>query len=143
MEKISAVIKGVGGFVPENKLTNFDLEKMIDTTDDWIKTRTGIEQRGILNEPNKASAEMGYLAIQNLISKTGLKATEIDCIICATVTPDMHFPATANIIAYKIGATNAFGYDVNAACCGFLFALTTGASMIESGRYKKNRNRWK
>ena len=137
MRKINAVIKGVGGYVPENKLTNADLEKMIDTNDEWITTRTGIKERGILNDPTKASSYMGAMAVKNLMEKTGLLPTDIDCIICATVTPDLHFPATANLIGHKIGATNAFGFDLNAACCGFLFSLTTGASLIESGRYKK------
>ncbi|MCX8481337.1 MAG: ketoacyl-ACP synthase III [Sediminibacterium sp.] len=137
MRKINAVINGVGGYVPENKLTNADLEKMIDTNDDWITSRTGIKERGILNDPAKASSYMGAMAVKNLMEKTGLLPTDIECIICATVTPDMHFPSTANLIAFETGATNAFGFDVNAACCGFLFSLTTGACLIESGRYKK------
>lgn len=132
-----AAITAVGGYVPETKLTNFDLEKMVDTNDEWIRTRTGIEERRILKEPGKASSDMAVPAIQEILRKKNMDATEIDCIICATVTPDMVFPATANIIADKIGATNAWGYDMSAACSGFLFALTTGAMYIESGRFKK------
>ena len=137
MNKITAAITAVGGYVPETKLTNFDLEKMVDTNDEWIRTRTGISERRILREPGKATSDLAVPAIQELLRKRGIDATEIDCIICATVTPDMVFPATANIIGDKIGATNAFGFDLNAACSGFLFALTTGATYIESGRYKK------
>ncbi|MDE3145101.1 MAG: ketoacyl-ACP synthase III [Bacteroidota bacterium] len=137
MNKITAAITAVGGYVPETKLTNFDLEKMVDTNDEWIRTRTGIEERRILKEPGKGSSDLAVPAIQEIIRKKNLDVKEIDCIICATVTPDMVFPATANIIADKIGAINAFGYDLSAACSGFLFALTTGASYIESGRFKK------
>ncbi|PZX61521.1 beta-ketoacyl-ACP synthase III [Hydrotalea sandarakina] len=137
MSKISAAITAVGGYVPETKLTNFDLEKMVDTNDEWIRTRTGIEERRILKEPGKASSDMAVPAIQQILQKRNLQPTDIDCIICATVTPDMVFPATANIIADKIGATNAWGFDLSAACSGFLYALTTGTSFIESGRYKK------
>jgi len=137
MQKIIAAITAVGGYVPETKLTNFDLEKMVDTNDEWIRSRTGIEERRILKEPGKGSSDMAVPAIQEILRKKKMNATEIDCIICATVTPDMVFPATANIIAEKIGATNAWGYDLSAACSGFLFALSTGAMYIESGRYNK------
>lgn len=137
MTKISAAITAVGGYVPETKLTNFDLEKMVDTNDEWIRTRTGISERRILKEPGKATSDLAVPAIQEILRKRNIDASEIDCIICATVTPDMVFPATANIIGDKLGATNAFGFDLNAACSGFLFALTTGATYIESGRYKK------
>jgi len=137
MSKISAAITAVGGYVPETKLTNFDLEKMVDTNDEWIRSRTGIEERRILKEPGKASSDMAVPAIQQILQKRNLQPTDIDCIICATVTPDMVFPATANIIADKIGATNAWGFDLSAACSGFLYAITTGTSFIESGRYKK------
>ncbi len=137
MNKITAAITAVGGYVPETKLTNFDLEKMVDTNDEWIRTRTGISERRILREPGKATSDLAVPAIQEILRKRNISASEIDCIICATVTPDMIFPATANIIGDKIGAVNAFGFDLNAACSGFLFALTTGASFIESGRYKK------
>ncbi|MBN8836419.1 MAG: ketoacyl-ACP synthase III [Sphingobacteriia bacterium] len=137
MNKIKAAITAVGGYVPETKLTNADLEKIVDTNDEWIKTRTGISERRILKEPGKASSDLGTGAVLELLRKRNLDPKEIDCIICATVTPDMMFPATANIISYNVGAVNAFGFDLNAACSGFLYALTTGTSFIESGRYKK------
>ncbi len=137
MNKITAAITAVGGYVPETKLTNFDLEKMVDTNDEWIRTRTGISERRILREPGKATSDLATPAVLEILRKKNLDPKEIDCIICATVTPDMVFPATANIISDKVGATNAFGFDLNAACSGFLFALTTGAGFIESGRYKK------
>jgi 3-oxoacyl-[acyl-carrier-protein] synthase-3 len=137
MSKITAAITAVGGYVPETKLTNFDLEKMVDTNDEWIRSRTGISERRILREPGKATSDLAVPAIQEILKKKNLDPAEIDLIICATVTPDMVFPATANIIGDKIGATNAFGFDLNAACSGFLYALTTGTSFIESGRYKK------
>jgi len=137
MSKITAAITAVGGYVPETKLTNFDLEKMVDTNDEWIRTRTGVAERRILKEKGKGTSDLGAPAVQELLKKRNIDATDIDCIICATVTPDMTFPATANIIADKIGATNAWSFDINAACSGFLYALTTGASLIESGRYKK------
>lgn len=137
MSKITAAITSVGGYVPETRLTNFDLEKMVDTNDEWIRTRTGIEERRILKEPGKGSSDMAIPAVQEILRKKNLDPKEIDCLICATVTPDMVFPATANIICDSIGATNAWGYDMSAACSGFLFALTTGAMYIESGRYKK------
>jgi len=136
-QKINAAITAVGGYVPETKLTNSDLEKMVDTTDEWIRTRTGVEERRILNEPGKGSSDLGAPAVLQLCEKRGIKPEEIDCIICATVTPDMVFPATASIIADKVGARNAWGFDLEAACSGFLFGLTTGAALIESRRYKK------
>jgi 3-oxoacyl-[acyl-carrier-protein] synthase-3 len=136
-QKLKAAITSVGGYVPETKLTNFDLEKLVDTNDEWIRSRTGISERRILREPGKASSDMAAKAIEEILRKKHLDPLEIDCIICATVTPDMVFPATANIIGDKIGAKNAFGFDLGAACSGFLFALTTGASFIEAGRYKK------
>lgn len=135
--KIVAAITAVGGYVPEDRLTNFDLEKMVDTNDEWIRTRTGIEERRILKGEGKGVSEMIVPALKDLLDKRGIDASEIDCIIVATVTPDMVFPATANIVSNKIGAVNAFGYDVAAACSGFLYALTQGAAFIESGRYKK------
>jgi len=135
--KIVAAITAVGGFVPHDKLTNFDLEKLVDTNDEWIRTRTGIEERRILKGEGKGISEMVVPAVNQLLQKRGIAATEIDCIIVATVTPDMVFPATANIVANKVGAVNAFGFDVSAACSGFLYALTQGTAFIESGRYKK------
>lgn len=137
MQKITAAITGVGGYVPEFRLTNKLLETMVDTNDEWIKTRTGIEERRILKGEGLGSSDMGAEAVKDLFSKKNIDPLSIDCVICATVTPDMVFPATANLISYKTGMTNAFSYDLGAACSGFLFALTTGAAYIESGRYKK------
>ncbi len=137
MQKITAAITAVGGYVPEYRLTNFELEKIVDTNDEWIRSRTGIEERRILKGEGLGTSDMGVPAIQELCKKRGIDPNEIDCIICATVTPDMVFPATANIIADKVGAVNAFGFDVSAACSGFLYSLTTAAAFIESGRYKK------
>lgn len=137
MALYKAAITGVGGFVPDTKLTNQDLEKMVDTTDEWIRTRTGIVERRILREEGKASGYMAEQAARDLLSKTGTDPREIDLVICATVTPDMIFPDTANTVAYAIGAENAFGFDLGAACSGFLFAFNTAARMIESGAYRK------
>jgi 3-oxoacyl-[acyl-carrier-protein] synthase III len=137
MQKINAAITAVGGYVPEYRLTNAELEKMVDTNDEWIRTRTGIEERRILKEEGKGSSDMAVPAVLELCRKRGISPEEIDCLICATVTPDMVFPATGNIICDKIGAKNAFSFDIGAACSGFLYALTTGAAFIESGRYKK------
>jgi 3-oxoacyl-[acyl-carrier-protein] synthase-3 len=136
-KKISAAITCVGGFVPEDKLTNFDLEKMVDTTDEWIRTRTGVEERRILKGDGKATSDLVVPAVQDICKKRGIDPKEIDCLIVATVTPDMIFPATANIACDKLGAKNAFGFDVSAACSGFLYSLTLGATLVESGRYKK------
>jgi 3-oxoacyl-[acyl-carrier-protein] synthase III len=135
--KMTAAITAVGGYVPEDRLTNADLEKMVDTNEEWIRTRTGIEERRILKGEGLASSDMAVPAVLELCKKRGIHPEEIDCMICATVTPDMVFPATANIICDKIGAKNAWGFDLQAACSGFLYALTTGAAFIESGRYKK------
>ena len=137
MSIIKAAITAVGGYVPPNKLTNEDISKMVDTTDEWIRARTGIRERRILKGEGKATSDLAAPAVQEIITKKNLNPADIDCIICATVTPDMMFPATANIIARKVGAVNAFGFDLAAACSGFLFALSTGAAFIESGRYKK------
>jgi 3-oxoacyl-[acyl-carrier-protein] synthase III len=137
MSKIIAAITSVGGYVPEYKLTNAILETMVDTTDEWIRTRTGVEERRILKGEGLATSDMAVPAVMELCKKRGIKPEEIDCLICGTVTPDMVFPATANIICDKIGAVNAWGFDLSAACSGFLYALTTGTALIESGRYKK------
>jgi 3-oxoacyl-[acyl-carrier-protein] synthase-3 len=137
MNKITAAITAVGAYLPEFRLTNKELEKFIDTNDEWIRSRTGIEERRILKGEGLATSDMGAPAVLELCKKRGISPEEIDCIICATVTPDMFFPATANLIANKVGAVNAFSFDLAAACSGFLFALTTGTSFIESGRYKK------
>ena len=136
-KKITAAITAVGGFVPEDKLTNADLEKMVDTSDEWIKTRTGVSERRILKGEGKGTSDLAAPAVLDLCRKRGIDPTEIDCLICATVTPDMVFPATANLVCHKIGAVNAWGFDVSAACSGFLFTLTTAAALVESGRYKK------
>lgn len=137
MQKITAAITSVGGYIPEFRLTNQVLETMIDTTDEWIRTRTGIEERRILKGEGLGSSDMGVEAVKEICKKRGISPLEVDCIVCATVTPDMVFPATANIIGDKAGMTNAFSFDIGAACSGFLYALTTGASLVESGRYKK------
>jgi 3-oxoacyl-[acyl-carrier-protein] synthase-3 len=136
-ERVTAAITAVGGWVPEQKLTNADLEKMVDTNDEWIKTRTGISERRILKGEGKATSDLGAPAVLNLCQKKGIDPAEIDCLICCTVTADMMFPATANLICDKVGARNAFGFDLGAACSGFLYGVTTGAAFIESGRYKK------
>lgn len=137
MTKVTAAITAVSGFVPEDRLTNADLEKMVDTTDEWIRTRTGVAERRILKGENMGTSEMATPAVRELCRKRGIDPAEIDCLICCTVTPDMVFPATANIICNKVGAVNAFSYDLMAACSGFLFGVTTGAAFIESGRFKK------
>ncbi len=137
MQKTTAAITAVGGYVPDYRLTNKELETMVDTNDEWIRTRTGIEERRILKGEGLGSSDMAVPAVLEICKKRGIDPLEIDCLICATVTPDMVFPATANVICDKIGAKNAWGFDLSAACSGFLFALTTGASYIESGRYKK------
>lgn len=135
--KISAAITAVGGYIPDDKLTNFDLEKMVDTNDAWIRSRTGIEERRILKGEGLATSDMVAPAVKQLCEKRGISPEEIDCLIVGTVTPDHVFPATANIACDKIGAKNAWSFDVSAACSGFLYPLTLGASLIESGRYKK------
>lgn len=137
MTKLTAAITAVGGYVPEYRLTNKELETMVDTNDEWIRTRTGIKERRILKEQGKASSDLAIPAVQEILAKKNLDPLEIDCIIVGTVTPDMIFPSTANIIANKVGAKNAWGFDLSAACSGFLFSLETGASLIETGRYKK------
>ncbi|HLP35365.1 beta-ketoacyl-ACP synthase III [Lacibacter sp.] len=135
--KITAAITAVAGWVPEDRLTNFDLEKMVDTNDEWIRTRTGISERRILKGEGLATSDMIVPAVLDLCKKRGIDPSEIDCMIVGTVTPDMVFPSTANVVCDKIGAVNAWGFDLSAACSGFLFSLTTGATYIESGRYKK------
>lgn len=137
MPKIQAAITGVQGYVPEDILTNKDLEQMVDTNDEWITSRTGIKERHILKGKDQGTSVMAVKALEGLLQKTGTKPEEIDLIICATTTPDMVFPATANIIGNKIGAVNAFGFDLQAACSGFLYALATGSQYIETGKYKK------
>lgn len=135
--KITAAITGVSSYVPETLLTNKDLEKMVDTSDEWITSRTGIKTRHILKEEGKATSDLAVPAIKNLLEKKNISADEIDMVICATVTPDLVFPATSNIICDKAGLKNAWGYDISAACSGFLFALETGAQFITNGKHKK------
>ncbi len=137
MSKIKAAITGIHGWVPEYRLTNQELSTMVDTNDEWITTRTGIKERRILKGEGLASSDLGAEAVKGLLEKKNMKADEIDMIICATATPDMIFPSTACIIADKIGAKNAFAYDLMAACSGFLFSLSTASKYIESGTYKK------
>lgn len=134
--KTRAAITGVGGYVPEYILTNAELETMVDTNDQWIRERTGIAERRLLKD-GRATSDMAVAAIQDLMAKKALDPKEIELIICATVSPDHVFPATANIIADKIGATNAWGFDLEAACSGFLFALQTGSKFVETGTHKK------
>ena len=137
MSKIRAAITGVGGYVPEYVLTNQELETMVDTTDEWITTRTGIKQRHILKGEDQGTSVMGTKAVEELLAKTNTDPKDIDLLICATVTPDMVFPATANVIANAVGAVNSFSYDIGAACSGFLYALATGSKFVESGTHKK------
>jgi len=137
MNKIGAAITGVGGYVPDYILTNKELETMVETTDEWITSRTGIKERRILKGENQGVSVMGIAAVKDMLAKTKIDPKEIDCIIFATITADMTFPATANIVATAVGAVNAFSYDLGAACSGFVYGLTTGASFIQSGMYKK------
>ncbi|HTO37146.1 MAG TPA: beta-ketoacyl-ACP synthase III [Brumimicrobium sp.] len=136
MKKITAAITGVHGYLPEKILSNKDLEKMVDTSDEWIVSRTGIKTRHLL-EDGKGTSDMGAEAVKSLLKKKGIAPEEIDLLICATVTPDFPFPATANIISDKVGLVNAWSFDINAACSGFIYALITGSQFIETGKYKK------
>jgi len=135
--KITAAITGVSSYVPDTVLTNKDLEKMVDTTDEWITSRTGIKQRHILREPGKATSDMAAAAVEKLLAKKQIAKEEIELVICCSVTPDLIFPATSNIICDKVGLTNAWGYDLAAACSGFLFGLETASKFIETGKHKK------
>jgi 3-oxoacyl-[acyl-carrier-protein] synthase-3 len=135
--KITAAITGVGAYVPDYVLTNQELEKIVDTTDEWIMSRTGIKERHILKGENQGTSVMGIRAVEQLLAKTGLAAADIDLLICATTTPDLVFPATANIISAAVGATKAFSFDMQAACSGFMYALATGSQFIATGTYKK------
>jgi 3-oxoacyl-[acyl-carrier-protein] synthase-3 len=137
MNKITAAITAVGGYVPDYVLTNQELEKIVDTTDEWILTRTGISERRILKGENKGTSDLCVPVALEICKKRGISPEDIDLLIVATVTPDMTFPSTANVVTDKIGAKNAFGFDISAACSGFLYALDTGARFVESGRYKK------
>ncbi len=134
---IRAAITAVGGHVPDFVMTNDELAKFVDTNDEWITSRTGIKERRVLKEEGKATSDMMVFAVEELLRKRGIGADEIDLLICGTITGDLVFPSTANIICDKIGAKNAWGYDLSAACSGFIYALATGSQFIETGRYKK------
>ena len=136
MDKINAVITGIQGYLPDNVLTNDKLSTMMDTSDEWIMTRIGIKTRHIL-EDGLGTSDMATEAVNGLLKKTNTKPEEVDLLICATVTPDMQFPATANIISDKVGIKNAFSFDINAACSGLLYAIVTASKYVESGAYKK------
>lgn len=137
MTKVRAGITGIQGYVPDYVLTNKELETLVETTDEWITSRTGIKERHILKGDDKGTSVIGIEAVKGLLKKTNTDPMDVDLLICATTTPDMLFPATANIICNAVGAKNAFSYDLQAACSGFLFALTTGSQFIETGKYKK------
>jgi len=137
MSKITAAVTGIGSYVPDYILTNDELSKMVDTTDEWIMTRIGIKERHILKEEGEGTSFLGVKAVNELLKKTNTSPDEVELLICATVTPDHVFPATANIIADKVGIKGAFHFDINAGCSGFLYALATGARFVESGQYKK------
>ena len=137
MEKINAVITGVGGYVPDYVLTNDELSRMVDTTDEWIMTRIGVKERRILNEEGLGTSYMARKAAKQLIQRTGVNSDEIDAVVVCTTTPDYHFPSTASILCDKLGLKNAYAFDLQAACCGFLFGLEQVASMVASGRHKK------
>ncbi len=133
--KTTAAITGVQGYLPEHVLTNDDLSKIVDTNDEWITSRTGIKERRIMKDG--ASSDMGAEAVRGLLEKTNTKAEDVDLVIVATVTPDYPFPSTSNVICDKVGLKNAWGYDLIAACSGFIYGLATGAQFVETGRYKK------
>jgi len=136
-KKVKAIITGIDGYVTDEILNNEMLSKMVDTSDEWIMTRIGVRERRILKEDGLGTSYLGEQAVLKLLKKTNTDPDEIDLVLCATVTPDMLFPATANIISDKVGIKNAWGYDINAGCSGFLFSLETVSTFIESGRYKK------
>lgn len=137
MSKITAAITAVGGHVPKDILTNSELEKLVDTSDEWILSRTGIKERHILKEPGKATSDMAVEAVNELLEKRGISAKEIDLLIMATITGDLIFPACANIVSDKVGATNAWSFDMGAACSGFIYALQVGAQFVQAGTHKK------
>ena len=137
MTKTRAAITAVGGYVPDYILTNQELETMVDTNDEWIVSRTGVKERRILKGENQGVSVMAVKAVKEMLAKSNTDPKDIDLILFATVTPDMFFPSSANIVAAEVGAVNSFGYDLSAACSGFIFALATGANFIESGMYKK------
>jgi 3-oxoacyl-[acyl-carrier-protein] synthase-3 len=133
----TAAITAVQGWLPEDVLSNADLEKMVDTNDEWIRTRTGISERRILKDPEKATSDMASEVIKGLCAQRGISPEEVDLVIVATVTPDMFFPSTAQLACHKSGCTNAWGFDLSAACSGFLYALRTGGEFVASGTHKK------
>ncbi len=137
IHQIRAAITGVSGYLPDYVLTNAELEKIVDTNDEWILSRTGISERRILNEEGKGASDLGAEAVKRLLEKTGNTPDAVDLLICATVTPDMPFPATANIICDKVGIKNAFSFDLNAGCSGFIYAIVTASKFIETGQCKK------
>lgn len=137
MERINAVITGVGGYVPDYILTNDEISKMVDTTDEWIMTRIGVKERRILNEEGLGTSYMARKAAKQLLARTNTNPDDVDLVIVGTTTPDYHFPSTASILCDKLGLKNAFAYDLQAACSGFLYALETASCFIRSGRYKK------
>ncbi|TVR39630.1 MAG: ketoacyl-ACP synthase III [Bacteroidia bacterium] len=137
MTRLKAAITAVHGHLPDYILTNQELEKIVDTTDEWITTRTGIKERRILKGKGLATSDMGAEAVKGLLEKRGISPDEVDMVLCCTVTPDMRFPAAANLISHKANIRNAFSYDMNAACSGFVYALVTAAGFVESGKYKK------
>lgn len=134
---IKAIITGIEASLPDDIIDNEMLSKMVDTTDEWIMSRIGVRERRVLKEDGLGTSHMGADAVRKLLDKTGTKAEDIEMLLCATVTPDMLFPATANIICDKVGIMNAWGYDINAGCSGFIFSFETAAAFIQSGRYKK------
>ena len=137
MKKIRAAITAIGAWLPETVLSNAELEKMVDTTDEWITSRTGIKERRIMVGKGRGTSEIGINAVKQILDKKGIDPLDIDVLIVGTVTPDFVFPSTSNIICNKLGMKNTWGFDLTAACSGFLFALTTATQFIESGRYKK------
>jgi len=137
MTKLSAAITAVSGYVPEDVLTNQDLEKMVDTNDEWITSRTGIKKRHILRGEGLGTSDMGVECVKQILEKKNLSPNDIDLVICGTVTPDHPFPSTANIICDKVGIKNKLSFDISAACSGFIYALVTGSQFIESGKYNK------
>ena len=136
-KKIKAAITAIGGYVPEDFISNKDLEKMVDTNDEWITARTGIKKRRILKEKGKATSYLAVNAANDLIKKKKLEPDTIDLVIVSTITPDFHGASTAPTVASQINASNAYAFDINAACSGFLYGMSTATSYIESGRYKK------
>lgn len=137
MKQISAAVTAVNGWVPPYVLDNFELEKMVDTSDEWIRTRTGVRERRILKGEGQGTSVMAAKAVEGLCEKRGISPKEIDVVICATITPDVPFPSTANLVCDKVGIENALSFDLAAACSGFIYAIETGANFIRSGQYKK------